>query len=195
VSRNRIIIAAVALLAASAGYFVAMLLSGPATREPLPLPAEPVDAWAAPAMDEVVGQPRPDFSLADATGRPVSVDAFDGEVLLVNFWASWCTPCTEEMPMLSEFQRDHAAAGVNVVGIALDDPVRARAFAQELELDYPVLFGLADAMLTGRRYGNRSGMLPYSVLVDAEGIVRWTRLGVLDRSDLEAQLAALPRAR
>lgn len=188
-SRSPIIFAAVSVLAAAGGYIVAMQLGGPATQAPLRL--EPASGLAVPATDDLVGQRRPDFSLADAAGQTVSVDAFDGEVLLLNFWATWCAPCTEEMPMLSEFQRDHAAQGVRVVGIALDDPVRAQAFARELRVDYPLLFGLADAMLTGRRYGNGSGMLPYSVLVDGGGIIRWTRLGVLDRTELEAQLATL----
>jgi thiol-disulfide isomerase/thioredoxin len=119
------------------------------------------------------------------------VDRFDGQVLLVNFWATWCAPCVEEMPMLSQFQRDYAGQGVVVVGIALDDPRRAQEFARELEVDYPLLFGLADAMVVGRSYGNRTGMLPYSVLVDAAGVIRWARLGILDRGELEAQLSAL----
>ena len=93
--------------------------------------------------------------------------------------------------MLSDLQRDHAARSLQVIGIALDDPQRAQAFAEGLELEYPLLFGLADAALVGRRYGNREGMLPYSVLVDAGGIIRWTQLGALTRDDLEARLAEL----
>ena len=190
-TRFRIILVAVALLAAGSGYFLAMLLSGPAIRDPLPTPLGPVDATTVSAPDDLVGQRRPDFSLVDLSGQTVVSETFDGEVLLINFWATWCAPCTEEIPMLSEFQKDYAGRGVRVVGIAVDDPVRARAFAAELQPDYTMLFGQPDAMLAGRRYGNRSGMLPFSVLVDASGIVRWARLGALDRAGLEAQLAAL----
>jgi peroxiredoxin len=93
--------------------------------------------------------------------------------------------------MLSDLQRDHAADALQVIGIALEDPQLAQAFASDLALGYPLLFGLADAMLVGRRYGNRSGMLPYSVLIDARGIVRWTHLGIVDRDDLEARLSEL----
>jgi thiol-disulfide isomerase/thioredoxin len=183
--------AAVAVLAAGAGYFVARLVSPPdvpgRTSAP-PAVGQPPGNGVAP---DLVGQRRPDFRLADVAGRPVSADAFDGRILLVNFWATWCAPCVEEMPMLSQFQRDYAASKVSVVGIAVDEPERARQFAQELAVDYPLLFGLPEAMLVGRSYGNHSGMLPYSVLIDVHGTVRWTRLGTLERDQLEAQLAAL----
>lgn len=180
--------AAVAVMAASGGYFFAMRLSPPPNPGP---PAERLERGAVPAPENLLGQRRPDFSLADATGQLVSADSFHGQVLLVNFWATWCTPCVEEMPMLSQFQRDYAGQGVAVVGIALDDPRRAQEFARELGVGYTLLFGLADAMVVGRHYGNRAGMLPYSVLVDAGGVIRWTRLGVLHRGELEAQLTAL----
>jgi len=180
--------AAVAVMAASGGYFFAMRLSPSPTPGP---PAERFAPGAVPAPENLLGQRRPDFSLADSAGQRVSADRFDGQVLLVNFWATWCAPCIEEMPMLSQFQRDYAGQGVAVVGIALDDPRRAQEFARELGVGYTLLFGLADAMVVGRRYGNRAGMLPYSVLVDAAGIIRWTRLGILDRGELEAQLTAL----
>jgi thiol-disulfide isomerase/thioredoxin len=180
--------AAVAVMAAGGGYFLAMKLS------PSSNPGRPAELLApgvAPAPENLLGQRRPDFSLADATGQLVAARSFDGQVLLVNFWATWCAPCVEEMPMLSQLQRDYAGQGVAVVGIALDEPRRALEFARELGVDYPVLFGLADAMVVGRRYGNRSGMLPYSVLVDEAGVIRWTRLGILDRGELETQIAAL----
>ena len=180
-----LILLAVAAAAAGAGYLMSRALdsggeigAGPAIQ-------------AAPLAKDLLGQPRPDFTLRNASGDPVSASDFDGKVLLVNFWASWCKPCVEEMPMLSDLQRDHAARSLQVIGIALDDPQRAQAFAEGLELEYPLLFGLADAALVGRRYGNREGMLPYSVLVDAGGIIRWTQLGALTRDDLEARLAEL----
>jgi len=182
-------VAAVAIMAAGSGYFVARMLS-PATVT-APAMSRPGSVTAPGVAAELVGQRRPDFRLADAAGQVVSVESFDGQVLLVNFWATWCAPCVEEMPMLSRLHQDYAARGFSVVGIALDEPQRAREFAQELGVGYPLLFGLAEAMVVGRRYGNGTGMLPYSVLVDSSGIVRWTRLGVLDRSQVETQLASL----
>jgi len=138
-----------------------------------------------------VGKPAPNFDTINMQGDVWSLSQQKGQVVFVNFWATWCAPCVEEMPMLAQFQREHAAR-LTVAGIAIDEPGRAREFARELGVDYPLLFGLPEAMLVGRRYGNHSGMLPYSVLVDASGVVRWTRLGALDREQLESQLAALP---
>jgi len=176
--------AAIAVLAAAGGYFAAMKLAP----RPAPVAATPT-APAAP--QELVGQRRPDFSHRDPAGRAWSADTFDGRPLLLNFWATWCAPCVEEMPMLSALQRDRAVSGLQVVGIALDEAARAAEFAAGLDLAYPVLVGETDVVLTGRRYGNRSGMLPFTVLVDAGGIVRWVHLGALDRAEVEARLAAL----
>ena len=186
-----IILAAVAVTAAVAGYFLARGMAPGTEAAPEPYPAPPPTAGAAPQADQLLGQPRPDFTLRDVSDAAVSAGDFDGKVLLLNFWASWCAPCVEEMPMLADLQRDYAGRGLQVVGIALDDPQRARRFAEDLALGYPLLFGMADAMLVGRRYGNRSGMLPYSVLVDERGIVRWTHLGALSREDLETRLTEL----
>ena len=93
--------------------------------------------------------------------------------------------------MLTRLQRNYAGRGVQVVGIALDDPRKAREFASEVAVNYPILVGSTDTVLAGRRYGNRSGMLPYTVLMDADGIVRWAYLGALDEEELEAQIRAL----
>lgn len=183
--------AAVAAVASAAGYLAARLVSPPDAPGRFSAPPATEQAPATQAAPDLVGQRRPDFRLADAAGRPVSAQDFDGRILLVNFWATWCAPCVEEMPMLSEFQRDHAGRDVTVVGIAVDEPERARQFARELAVDYALLFGLPEAMLVGRSYGNHSGMLPYSVLIDGHGTIRWIRLGTLDRDQLEARLAAL----
>jgi thiol-disulfide isomerase/thioredoxin len=112
-------------------------------------------------------------------------------MLLLNFWATWCKPCVEEMPMLSALQSDWSGRGLQIVGIALDDPERAGSFAEELQVQYPILVGRADVVLTGRRYGNSSGMLPFSVLVDRDGLIRWTHLGALQREVVEQELNKL----
>ena len=93
--------------------------------------------------------------------------------------------------MLTRLQQNYADLGVQVVGIALDDPRKAREFASELAINYPILVGSINTVLAGRQYGNRAGMLPYSVLVGADGIIRWAYLGALDKDELETQIKAL----
>jgi peroxiredoxin len=176
--------ALVALLAAVGGYVAAMRMGGP--------PPAPAATRALATPEALVGQRRPDFRLVDAAGDPVTAADFDGQAVLLNFWATWCAPCVEEMPMLSRLQQDYAGQRLQVVGIAVDDAVRARSFADSLGLDYALLFGTGEAMLVGRRYGNASGMLPYSVLIDADGFVRWTHLGAVSREELDRRIAELP---
>jgi peroxiredoxin len=183
--RQFFIIALVAVLAATGGYFVAMRLTEH------PASALPGEYAATPVSASLVGQRRPDFALADAAGNAAAAADFDGQIVLLNFWATWCVPCVEEMPMLSRLHGDFVGRGLQVVGIAVDEPARARYFADGLGLDYPLLYGQGEAMLVGRRYGNASGMLPYSVLIDAGGVVRWTHLGAVTREQLEAQIAVL----
>ncbi len=183
-----IIMAAVAIMAASGGYFVAMILSPESGQQDYSPAAE---ALAINRIEDLLGQRRPDFELSDLKGATVSAADFEGKIMLVNFWASWCKPCIEEMPMLTRLQQDYASRGLQVVGIALDDAEKAREFASELAINYPILVGSIDTILAGRRYGNRSGMLPYTVLVGSDGIVRWAYLGALKQEELEAQIKAL----
>jgi len=186
--KNVLIMAVVAFMAATGGYFFAMMIN-PSTE-----PQGPgVTLETRPVAAELVGQRRPDFTHQDSLGNAVSASDFDGRVWLVNFWATWCEPCVEEMPMLSRLQQEYEREGVRFVGIALDDADRAGEFASGLDLAYPILVGKADVVMTGRRFGNATGMLPFSVLIDSEGIIRWTRLGALSREDLQEQITRLLR--
>jgi thiol-disulfide isomerase/thioredoxin len=141
--------------------------------------------------DSLIGSTRPDFLLGSTTGEQVSASFFDGEVTLVNFWATWCKPCREEMPMLLGLHQTYASSGFKVVGVAIDDVQQARDFAAGLGVDYPLLVGSTDVMVMARSYGNLSGVLPYSVLIDRAGIVRWTHLGELKEKELTRRIREL----
>ena len=93
--------------------------------------------------------------------------------------------------MLSDLHERMAGQGFQVVGIALDDVQQARDFVAELDIRYPVMVGGADVMAAGVSYGKRAGLLPYSVLVDRQGIIRWTNLGELEKADLDARIDEL----
>ncbi len=146
-----------------------------------PVPPEPGLSGAA------VGDQRPDFRHGSLDGSWVSASDFDGQTLLVNFWATWCAPCRREMPVLQDAARQHADR-LAVVGIAIDDPAPVRDFVEELGIDYPILIGAADVMNTQRAWGNSAGALPYTVLVDAGGIIRWQHLGEVTGDELAAVL-------
>jgi peroxiredoxin len=159
----------------------------------LVLKEDPMPAYVdnTPTQAELLDQPRPDFSLGSTTGEMIHASDFDGDVLLINFWATWCAPCREEMPMLGALHERLAPRGFSVAGIALDDVQQAREFIEELGITYPNMVGGADVMAVGVQYGNRAGLLPYSVLVDRQGIIRWTSLGELDPDELNREIEAL----
>lgn len=134
-----------------------------------------------------VGDFRPGFRHGSLDGQWVSADDFDGQLMLVNFWATWCAPCRREMPLLQEASQAHADQ-LAVIGIAIDDPGPVRDFVNELGISYPILVGAGDVMSTQRAWGNSAGALPYTVLVDRDGIIRWQHLGEVTAEELDAVL-------
>lgn len=153
--------------------------------------AEPPPASLLSPSGNLIGSLRPDFSLGSDTGELVSSTAFTGKTLLINFWATWCEPCRREMPMLMDLQSEYGADGLQIIGIALDEVQSVRDFVQRYGITYTVLVGAADAMATSAAYGNVEGVLPYSVLVDKEGIIRWQYTGEVPSEDVSKLLSEL----
>jgi peroxiredoxin len=185
----------VALMAAGSGYLAYRALEPGERKAVADSGATDLGATDTGATDlrgqSLLGQRRPDYTLGSVDGSRVSASDFDGKVVLVNFWATWCAPCREEMPMLMALRESRRAEGLEVVGIAMDDVQQARDFVDELGIEYPNLVGSTDVMATMRLYGNASGTLPYSVLIDRAGFVRWSLLGVLEQPSLEREIGAL----
>jgi len=185
----------VAVLAALLGAIAGLMVSGPGplwrTRLGQQLLQDAMDAKAPPPPAGVVvakrGEPMPPLQLPDLAGRTVSIpEAWAGRPLLINVWASWCGPCIEEMPELQRFSVRQGAQGVQVVGIALDEPAAVREFLIRVPVQYPVLIdppGPADA---GVRLGNLKGVLPYSVLIGADGRLLRQRIGPFAAGELDA---------
>lgn len=128
---------------------------------------------------------RPAFSLPDLEGERRSISEWDGEIIVLNFWATWCEPCRDEMPLFVELQERFETDGVQFVGVAVDRIDPAREFAAELDLNYPSLQGIEAAMEVGARYGNDAGSLPYTVVIDREGYIRHVFHREVSRTDLE----------
>lgn len=93
--------------------------------------------------------------------------------------------------MLVKLHQAYGADGLEIVGIALDEVEQARKFAAELGVDYPILVGATDVMATAREYGNLSGVLPYTVLIDRAGMIRWTHLGEVKEAEVKGEIAKL----
>ncbi len=168
--------------AGALGYIAQRELAAPGPA-PVPVAGLPAPVPAAGTL--------PAFSLADPDGQVRRGEEWAGRVRLLNFWATWCAPCREEIPLLIELQRKHGPAGFQVLGIAVDTSEAVRDYAAEMGIDYPLLVGEGDAVALGAQLGNDIGALPYSVLVDRDGRIAWTRRGIVREPDLDAVLLPL----
>jgi len=112
---------------------------------------------------------RPEFSLEDLDGNMRSITEWDGKVVVLNFWGSWCPPCVHEIPMFMALQDEYGEQGLQFVGVALDRLEDARAFYEELEVNYPSMVGVHEPTVIGEKYGNERGTLPYTVIIDRDG--------------------------
>ncbi|MEN9903567.1 MAG: hypothetical protein RLZZ555_132 [Pseudomonadota bacterium] len=118
-------------------------------------------------------------------GRTLAAAESRGRPLLVNFWATWCPPCVEELPLLDDFHRSQQGQGWRVLGLAIDQPSAVRAFLARRPLGFPIgLAGLGGTELS-RQLGNANGGLPFSVLFDRQGRLVERKLGRLHPDDLQ----------
>ncbi len=177
---RRLTLVTVSLLALMAGLYLSARLD-----------VSPQFISEKPGKQNLVGHQQPDFELLSNTGEPVTNAAFAGKTTLINFWATWCVPCRAEMPMLMELHSEYAARGFQVVGIALDEVRQVNRFIKEINISYPILVGEVDVMATSAAYGNVAGVLPYSVLVDKSGIIRWQHAGEVDRDEISRLIDSL----
>jgi thiol-disulfide isomerase/thioredoxin len=187
-------IVGVALLAAVAGaaaslYFEPTIASRLAATEPgQRVLGAVLDARAPDAPSGLIVAKRgdivPDMTLATLGGAATPVPAaWAGRVTLVNLWASWCAPCLKEMPELQAFASENTGDGVQVVGVALDDAAAARSMVERLGIRYANLVDTPGSTDAGVRLGNPAGVLPYSVLVSADGRVLKTKIGPFENRD------------
>ena len=130
-------------------------------------------------------------TLPDTTGSQQSIAQWKGKVLVVNFWATWCVPCREEMPEFVKAQREFGDRGVQFVGIAVDDVAKVRDFAAELSLNYPALIGGFGAIELSKALGNRLAALPYTVVIDRAGRISRAHLGALKPAELRNVITPL----
>jgi thiol-disulfide isomerase/thioredoxin len=149
-------------------------------------------AGAAPPPVAVAreGDALPALALPDPDGRRFDLAVLTrGRPALLNVWATWCGPCVKEMPMLDAFHRAQAPNGVQVVGIALDDPGAVKDFMARYRIGYTSLVDVPGKADAGVRLGNPRGVLPFSVLISADGRILEQWVGPLEQGDLDAWAA------
>ena len=126
--------------------------------------------------------------LPDVSGIPQPIEQWRGKILVINFWATWCPPCREEMPILSRLQTRHAGNGVQIVGIALDTMENVAQFAATHPSAYPLLTGDANATNLSRLLGNMQLALPYTVVFTRDGAAKMAHLGRFSEAELDTLL-------
>lgn len=171
-------VVAVAVVALAAGLWVAIHRTSP----------NAPGASAAPFFAQTFN---------DLDGQPHAMTRWEGQLVVVNFWATWCPPCVEEMPDLQRVHDEYQGRGVAVVGLGIDSPSALRRFRDEYRLGLPLYAAGAAGNELGRALGNASGALPYTLLIDRKGRIVRARLGQVRpaelRSWLEAQLGPSSR--
>ncbi len=164
--RRRSLYAAVAATAAVAGAGLAWWRLSP----------QSADASAVAALWAL--------DLATPEGARLPLQGLKGRPLLINFWATWCPPCVEELPLLDAFYKENQANGWQVLGIAVDKPSPVQAFLARQPLSFPVVMAGMEGVELSKSLGNTAGGLPFSVLLGADGQLRERKIGKLSSADL-----------
>jgi thiol-disulfide isomerase/thioredoxin len=128
-------------------------------------------------------------TFADESGQPQALGRFQGRVMVINFWATWCAPCRAEMPAFSRLHERWAARGVQFVGLSNEDPAVVRRFAAEVPVSYPLWTGGAAVDQLSQRLGNHLGVLPHTAILDRQGKVLESKIGPFTEAQLEERLA------
>lgn len=134
-------------------------------------------------------------ALPDLQEVQQSISQWRGKVMVVNFWATWCTPCREEIPEFIEAQKKFGEQGLVIVGIAIDQPDKVKMFSDEFKINYPVLVGSINSWSLLEATGNKQSALPYTVVLNRAGEIVDTYLGRMDLKKLESQIVPLLKER
>lgn len=127
----------------------------------------------------------------NAHGKIQSLKQWQGKIIIANFWATWCSPCREEMPELSQIHSKYLNRGVMVLGIATDDSGKINEYAKNKPISYPLLAGEMDAMNLSGVLGNNKGVVPYTVIIDRNGLIVRTYFGRINSAAIDKDVSEL----
>ena len=125
------------------------------------------------------------MSLSDTEGKPFSISEKLGKLTLVNFWATWCAPCREEMPVFNAVFLQNRGKGFSVLGLTIDSSENTGKFVKQLGIEYPILMAEHEGWDLLGRTGNPKNLMPYSFLIDEKGVVLEQKLGTLHGDELQ----------
>ena len=141
--------------------------------------------------EAVIGMEADDFVLSDVDGAKRNLSEWQGKVVALNFWATWCPPCRDEIPYFVELQEQYSSDGLQFIGIALQEAHEIRDFLEEFNVNYPSLVGSDDVIEVSKALGNDIGALPYTVMLDRNGTVVFTKRGPITKDEAESVIQTL----
>ncbi len=142
------------------------------------------------ATQSLIGSPVPEFSMLGLDGVRENFKQWQGKARVINFWATWCAPCKEEIPALIKLQDKYRSHGLQIVGIAADNQEAVRQYAEKMGFNYPVLLG-NESIEVAEMLGNDIGVIPYTVFVDQAGNIHSVKYGKVDIEALESTIKQL----
>lgn len=131
------------------------------------------------------------FTLPGLDGKKHTLEEWRGKVIVLNFWATWCPPCREEIPLLIALQKEREAQGLQVVSVAIDNKTAVMLYRQSAGINYPILMGGDEGLDLVARYGNSMGALPFTVIIERSGAIAVRKLGAFTRNELESLVEPL----
>lgn len=132
-----------------------------------------------------------ELQLKDANGQPFAMKSLQNKTIVLNFWATWCEPCREEMPEFSELAIQYANSNIAFVGLAIDEASAVATFSQTTPVKYPLLIAENEGMVLAEQLGNSKGVLPYTVIIGADGAIKKTFFGRVNRAMLEPIISSV----
>ncbi|ASF45352.1 TlpA family protein disulfide reductase [Methylovulum psychrotolerans] len=168
--KNTGLILLAAVFALAAGILTKHLLTSLANTEPTPMPA---------------------FTLSDLAGKTHSSAEWQGKILVVNFWATWCPPCRKEIPTFVALQNQWANQGVVFLGIAIDEAKAVKNFHEDMAINYPLLLAETTGAALAREFGDAMEAVPYTVIVNQQGQIIYRKPGEVSKDDLISQITPL----
>jgi peroxiredoxin len=142
-------------------------------------------------LAELRGKQASEFTLPDVSGSPRQLGEWADRVRVINFWATWCEPCIREVPGLVDLQGRYGEAGLQVIGIALQEPGEVAGFIAQYGVNYPVLTGDDEVIKIAESFGDTAGVVPYTVILDRQGRISYLRHGELDMDLVETEIKLL----